>query len=206
MREKTGGKTLYYTGPSMNPTLKAGASLYLTPYNGQKIKRGDVIVFHHPTDEKLITHRVLSVHSSGIRARGDNNSLIDPWILSPEQIVGKVIHAQRGRIKRRMFGGFLGHLYAKLIRTFRRVKAWLILLLRPFYSWLLHKGFLRRWFSFHKRIKVISFDRPAGKELHLLFRRTVIGRLQPKQNRWQINRPFRLLIDEACLPHREKMG
>ena len=72
-------KPIVYKGPSMNPTLKAPDILHVIPYNGGKIKCGDVIVFEHPEGDgkNRITHRVISVDSNGIRTHGDNNCNID---------------------------------------------------------------------------------------------------------------------------------
>jgi signal peptidase I len=54
-------KSIIYTGPSMNPTLRAGDGLQIEPYEGKKIRAGDVIVFVSPENGHKVTHRVISV-------------------------------------------------------------------------------------------------------------------------------------------------
>ena len=49
-REPINQHLLNYTGPSMNPILRTGDRLNISPYDGQKIRRGDVIVFISPED------------------------------------------------------------------------------------------------------------------------------------------------------------
>ncbi|KPK14349.1 MAG: hypothetical protein AMK69_28945 [Nitrospira bacterium SG8_3] len=61
---------MIYKGPSMNPTLKPGDQLWITPYNGQKVQRGDVVVFISPGDGSRVVHRIVSLDPSGIRTQG----------------------------------------------------------------------------------------------------------------------------------------
>ena len=79
-----------YSGPSMNPTLKAGDSLRVAPYENTRINVGDVVVFHTPERERHVTHRVISVDSRGVRTRGDNNNKTDSWLLRPDEIIGRI--------------------------------------------------------------------------------------------------------------------
>ena len=83
-----------YIGSSMNPTLKPGVRLDVSAYHGQRIRKGDVIVFIPPRGNSKIVHRVTSVHSDGIRTRGDNCNYEDNWVLRRENILGRVVAAQ----------------------------------------------------------------------------------------------------------------
>ncbi len=94
----------YHTGSSMHPTLRAGQILDIAPYEGKEVRRGDVIVFNPPGKDTFVIHRVVSVHGSAIRTKGDNNQEIDPWVLSPEHIVGKVTYGLSGKRKKRSRG------------------------------------------------------------------------------------------------------
>ena len=184
----------------MNFTLRAGDELQVKPYEGKKIRVGDVVVFNSPENGRRITHRVISVNSKGIRTRGDNNKNIDLWILSPENIIGRVIYAQRGNIRKKVLGGFAGELFSATVRSIKVLDSRITLLLRPGYRWMVRTGFLRRFLNIEIKPKVITLNRPGGAELQLLMGQRVVGRLLPGQGGWQIRRPFRLLVDERTLP------
>jgi len=196
-------KSIIYTGPSMNPTLRSGDGLQIIPYNGKKIRSGDVIVFNSPEDGRKITHRVVSINSAGIKTRGDNNKNIDPWLLSSEKIIGRVVYAQRGKRRRTIFGGMIGQSYSVTYRVARKFSSAISPLLRPPYHWLAQAGFIKRWLKIWTKLQILSLKRPAGQELQLLLGPHVIGRLLPGRVQWNIRRPFRLIVDEESLPINE---
>jgi signal peptidase I len=170
-----------YTGPSMNPILKAGDLLEVVPYNGRQIRRGDAILFFCPEENRNVVHRVVALGARGIKTMGDNNVYSDPWIVTPEQVVGYVVRAQRGRRWRRIPGGYAGRLAAYLVRSVRCALTMLS---------------ARRFLA----TRIIAFKRPEGTELQLLLGRRVIGALPPGQSAWTIRRPFRLFVDASSLP------
>jgi signal peptidase I len=186
----------------MNPTLRAGDGLQVEPYEGKTIRVGDVVIFNSPEEDRKITHRVMSVNSKEIRTRGDNNKNTDPWVLSPESIIGRVICAQRGNRRKKVFAGTTGRLYAIVVRIIKVLDSRITLLLRPVYRWMMRIGILRKRMQPLIETQIISFDRPEGTELQLLMGRRVIGRLRPGKSQWQIRRPFRLFVDEERLPTR----
>lgn len=193
-------KRITYTGPSMNPTLKAGDRLHLVPYDGRKIQPGDVIVFHPPKERRKITHRVISVGSEGIKTCGDKCSRPDPWVLVPDHILGRVVFAYRGKKRRRVFGGPFGRLTVLPLRMFRIIDFRISPLGHPLYLWLAQSRLLKRWLHPFIKTRVVTFRRPKGEELHLLLGRRVIAKRLQGSTRWHIQRPFRLLVDETCLP------
>jgi signal peptidase len=198
--EPTKPEFINFMGPSMKPTLKPGDGLKVIPYNGRKIRRGDVIVFLSPKDNHKITHRVLSIDSQGIRTRGDNNNKIDPETISPDKVLGRVVYAERGNRRRRVFGGPVGHFFAVTIRALHQVDSGISSLLHPSYHWLSRAGVFGRWLHTRMKTRVVSFNRSQGRELQLVMGQFVIGRLLPGRTRWHIRRPFRLFVDESSLP------
>jgi len=198
--EKANPNSVSYMGSSMSPTLKPGDRLQVVPCNGQKVRKGDVIIFAPPGSESRIVHRVISVESQGIRTQGDNSSRADEWILSPDRIIGRVIFAQRKNRKQRIFGGLIGQFRGMIFRVISMVDSGVSPLLRPFYGRMTRSGIFRRGLPFQIRTRVLSFDRPEGTELQVLMGRWMIGRWLPGMSRWHIRRPFRLFVDEESLP------
>jgi len=192
-------KSIIYTGPSMKPTLKPGDTLQVIPFDGRKIRRGDVIVFLSREGDTKITHRVISIDSQGVRTRGDNNKCIDPQVLSHDNILGLVVLAQRKNRRVRIYGGIRGIQFARAIRAIHMIDCRISSLLRPIYYRLVQSGIFKRWAPIQKRIRIISYVRSGGTERQLLLGRRVIGQLLPRKDGWQIRRPFRLFIDEECL-------
>jgi hypothetical protein len=183
----------------MNPTFKAGDELYSVGYESGEIQPGDVIVFVPQGGGSRVVHRVFYIDSKGIRTRGDNNNEIDPWLLSPDQILGRVVCAKRGDVRRKVFGGRKGQFIAVTVKAIRVVDACLSSFLRLAYLRLAQTGILRRWLPARMKTRVISYIRPSGTELQLLMGHRVIGRRLPGKTQWQIRRPFRLFVDEVHL-------
>jgi hypothetical protein len=193
-------KSISYTGPSMNPTLKFPDKLQVVPYTGRKIKRGDVVVFFSPENHRMVVHRVISVNARGLRTRGDHNRDSDPWILGTDHIIGRVVSAQLGNRRRTISGGTTGWLYTSRLKAIRLINSKMYSLLGPAYHRLAGADLIRRCLPRRVQARVLSFHRPAGTELNLLMGRHVIGRLPPGRKGWEIRPPFRLLVDEAKLP------
>jgi len=151
----------------------------------------------------MVVHRVISVDTQGVRTRGDKNSELDPWILSADRIVGRVVWAQWGKKQRSICGGLRGQLALFRARTIRMIDSKISSLLYPIYHRLAQTGVLRRCSPFKIHMRVLCFDRSTGTELQLLLGQRVIGRLLPGSNQWVIRRPFRLLVNETSLPRGE---
>jgi signal peptidase len=199
-------KPLNYIGPSMNPLFKSGDRLKIISHHQDKIRVGDVVVFYSPEDETKVVHRVVSVSSNGIKTRGDNCDTVDPWILSPDHIIGRVVSAQRGKRRQRVFGGSVGQLFGVAFRTIHALDARISSRFRPAYDRLALTGIFSRWLPSRMRPRVISFKRDAGTELQLVIGRRVIGKWLEGKSGWNIRRPFRLFVDEKSLPENPGKG
>ncbi len=73
------------------------------------------------------------------------------------------------------------------------------MLLRPAYRFLASTGLFRFSLGPRARLRIVSFARPNGVDMHLFLGRRPVGR-RSAQSPWQIRAPFRLFIDEASLP------
>lgn len=117
----------------MRPFFKSGDLLEVLPYEDRQIRRGDVILFSCPSENCKVVHRVADIDAHGIRTKGDNNARIDPWFVTPQQVVGYVVHVQRGRRWRRISGGLLGRFAANLVRSAKSVSLPFSTALHPLY-------------------------------------------------------------------------
>jgi signal peptidase I len=192
-------------GPSMRPTLRAGDALWVVPYDGNRIRRGDVIVFCPPPGAEPevgphVVHRVVSTEAPGIRTRGDNNRGPDPWVLRVDDVLGRVAAVRKGSKWVRVQGGLWGTAWARTLAVLRGLDRGASRVLHPAYRWLARAGVLCAWLPQRLRPQVLSFERPGGVERLLLLGGRVIGRRPPAADQWQIRRPFRLFVDESSLP------
>ncbi len=73
---------------SMEPEIPVG-SVVLTATHTAEIGTQDVITYR--IGERTITHRVVEQNAEGYITKGDSNPAEDPVIVSPDQVVGKVI-------------------------------------------------------------------------------------------------------------------
>lgn len=196
-------KSIIYTGPSMNPTLKNLDILTVVPYNNNEVKVGDVITFTAPYCDRSITHRAISVDSRGVRTFGDNNNRIDIGFRQPEDIIGKVEYAKRKKRYFKVHGGKIGHLYGIIIRSIRYAKEifWRkLFVIQPVYYSLSKKSMpLMKYAPPKLRPRVFSFTRGDFIEQQLVIGKRVVGRRSPGSQKWQIKPPFRFFIDEEIL-------
>jgi len=193
-------KAMSYTGSSMNPTLRAGDEIWIMPYEGKKVRRGDVVVFTPPEEDSKIVHRVAAFDSQGIKTKGDNNSGVDEYLLSSNHLLGKVVYARRGSKMQKIYGGTAGRAIAAAMRTIKTLRNSLFILLRPAYRCLMRSGVFKGWIPYWTKTRIVTFRRLEGTELQLMVGRYMIGRLLPGRIRWHIRRPFRMFLDETTLP------
>jgi hypothetical protein len=192
--------TLIYTGPSMNRTLAAGDLLHVAPCEISDLRCGDVIVFASRGRSSAIAHRVVSVTKEGVWTRGDNNPDIDPETLHAQDILGKVVAAERNHKIRRIHGGQLGRLVAATMQARRLALAVLVKALRSPYRRAAESGILQALLPRRMRPRLVCFQRPNGAELQLMMGSRSIGMLRAGDQVWTILPPFRLLVDESTLP------
>ncbi len=175
-----------------------GDCLKLASCTGADIRRGDIVVFKPPGEDRLVVHRVVETGADGIRTKGDRSSLIDPWILKGDEIRGRVVSFVRKGQKRTVHRGMAGRLQASLVLKFERLDVVISNLLHPLYRWLSRTGLLGRLLPASMTPRVVTFGRPDGTDTQILLGRRVIGRCVEGAG-WVIRRPYRLIIDERSL-------
>ena len=130
----------------------------------------------------------------------------DSWVLRPDEIIGKVVSAQRGSKSISIYGGRRGMMYASALRSIKCANLTISRILHPAYHRLAESGIFRRALRNRARPRVICFLKPNGVEMQLLMGRCMIGRCRPGLNRWWIRRPFKLFVDEDSLPENYSQG
>lgn len=71
---------------SMEPSLSVGDMIVNRVESDYE--EGDIITFR--SGDSLTTHRIVAVTSAGYATKGDANNAVDPDIVSPESVVGRV--------------------------------------------------------------------------------------------------------------------
>jgi signal peptidase I len=193
---------LAYKGSSMYPTLKAGDILNIFLYNhGQRKDVGDIVAFQCPKWNTIVVHRIVSVCQKGLLTKGDNSLRNDDWVLSPNNIIGRINSVKRDGKNIFILNGFWGKHYVRFVRAMRFIeKTLLLVILSPIYHWLSDKRIFHILILNRGKFQLYCFKRGVELELQLLFDRRVIGRLLPYQKQWHIKRPFRLFVDKNSLP------
>jgi SynChlorMet cassette protein ScmC len=199
--EKDSTITVVFTGTSMEPTLRDGYLLTVTPYMNKSIQKGDVIYFQRQ-GKRGVVHRVIQVTKEGVQTKGDNNSRTDPFLLEKNEILGQVITAQNGRKSWRVHGGMRG--WAVMRRNqlassiFRRIAKQISGPYRRMTDQNIFFGMLPPSI----RPKVVSFKVSMYRDqfkLKLIAGSHEIGRYDYKNEKWQIRPLFRLFVDQSKL-------
>jgi signal peptidase I len=197
---KRGTQFFAHTGRSMNPTLRAKDLLEIAAVEYGKIQKGDVIVFLSPTNSEMIAHRVSAISPNGICTKGDNNIEEDPWCLSSEAILGKVISFSRDQENRKVRGGLSGLICAECSRYYLRFYVKCTRILYPISARFLKNGSLNQFGFALTKPRAAIFRGNDNENIVLLLGKKVIGKYDAKDDKWRIRQSYRLIVDEAMLP------
>lgn len=120
--------------PSMEPFIKTGSIVIsINKMGNSKFKKNDVVVYKIPQNIVLVTHRIIktiNVHRKVFYiTKGDNNNSEDPYPISRDEIIGKVIvvipylgillkNISSYKLLSITFYGPIGFLFGKSIRNF----------------------------------------------------------------------------------------
>jgi hypothetical protein len=87
-------------GFSMHPFIRDGEVITVSPVQVRQLRLGDVVAFCHPETGRLIVHRIIRKHDTGILLRGDNCPEVDGMVPAVN-ILGRVTEVKgRNRINR----------------------------------------------------------------------------------------------------------
>jgi signal peptidase I len=123
---------------SMEPKVPVGSLLVYEKVAPESLRRGDVVSFVKPNgDGTVTTHRIVDIGSRDgtpvFRTKGDNNPVVDPWLIRYEagqeprrlaHVVPYVGHAvtaaQRPLVRASLLVLVLGWLYVAFLRALAR--------------------------------------------------------------------------------------
>lgn len=85
------GKVAIFTNSSgsMEPAAPAGSASIVLSRDPFSYEAGDIIAFR--TDDGMVIHRLQGVRGNRYVTKGDSNYAIDPGLLDPRRVIGKVI-------------------------------------------------------------------------------------------------------------------
>ncbi len=189
-------ESLFYKGQSMYPTFRFSDILQIAPYQGERIRCGDVVIFIYPKNGEKVVHRVVSLGAEGIKTAGDNCNKTDGWFLRSCDILGRVVYIKRENRIRKVYGGRRGLAYLTFLKAKRIVKRGIFRLLRPPYRWLSRIGIFNRILPYRRKMRFLIFNRPVGKELQILIKNQMIAKKILGGDKIYVRRPFRMLIND----------
>ncbi|MDQ7783740.1 MAG: signal peptidase I [Desulfomonilaceae bacterium] len=188
------------TGVSMYPTLKVADVLTIKPCQGNEIRPGDVALFREPNSGERVVHRIVTIDRGRITTRGDNNDRADSFVVGAGDLIGKVVAVGLGERRTRVHGGFVGRVVGRLNWTRRDVMRLLSKALHGPYRMLARRRVFTRLLSRRLKPRIVCYNRPRGVELRLFVGNRPIGVRRAARRTWEIDRPFRVFIDESKLP------
>lgn len=190
-----------YVGPSMNPTLREPEIMEILPYGNRSLRVGDVVIYLPPESDQAVVHRIIRISAAGIATRGDNNNLVDPFLLQPKSIKGQVVAVWGGRQQwRKVAGGLPGRLISHWLHLRRVLDYGVSSLLHPIYHFICRGKLIARMLPVPFRPRVIVFHSRGSEQFQLLMGKRMIGRYDEQKRQWLIQRPFQLFVDVTALP------
>lgn len=188
-------------GPSMAPALRNGDGLTLAECAGPAgIRRGDIIVYPHPSEPFDVAHRVVRVLPAGVKTRGDANARIDPGVVHWPEIRGRVSAVRRGAntfVPASGRRGTAAHYLGRMRSTVRRLAARSF----RFADESVGRTGLLRFLGGLIPTSVLAVGREGDQIFILRHRGKNIGRKSALiGGRWDIRLPYRLILDRAKLP------
>lgn len=189
---------ILYTGPSMNPVLNEQDLLDVLPYETRNPRVGDVICFRTP--EQLVVHRVIGIDRDGIRTQGDNNPTPDPVVQYPENILGKVVAASRGRVNRNIPGGNYGRIIRMQVRMRKQVIIMSGILLKIAQPVLFASRIVITRAAPGMKPRIILFATRNLRIIRIYIGNNIAGEYTTRKKYWSIMFPFQFIVDKNHLP------
>lgn len=194
----------FYRGSSMLGTFKRGDYLTVVPLPLDRVRRGDIVAYRRPdqpiSEETLVVHRVVRTVRGGLIVHGDSNPTRDVYMLLEEDLIGRVILAERRGKVRKIHGGLPGILRGAVLHNWHGLKrrvarpVWIAVRSagRPPYRWLRDSGLVGHlWRPSFTRIELPTEHGPL---FLYMYRERVVAYWLPVTGRYKCYRPFDLVL------------
>jgi hypothetical protein len=86
-----GSFVLRGVGISMLPIIGDGTLVVVVPTKWEDLKEFDIVVYRTPAG-KLVAHRLISLEGDHWIIKGDNNDLVDPYVVTRDNLLGVAIN------------------------------------------------------------------------------------------------------------------
>lgn len=112
-------KPMIIISESMTPTIAVNSLLLVEDKPFEDLRIGDIIFFH-TKQHGMVGHRIIASMGDGFKTKGDNNKLIDDWIVTEDMYKGCVyeIHNEFAPLITLLFGDLDNISLAKLFLGF----------------------------------------------------------------------------------------
>ncbi|MDP8239061.1 MAG: signal peptidase I [Candidatus Hatepunaea meridiana] len=200
------GSKPFVIGNSMSPTFRQLDKLIIESCHISNLCVGDVIVFSLSGQSQRIVHRVTRTYSDKVRTQGDNTNCPDPYVVTDNELHGRVSSAMRGSKYIHVKGGISGHTVATVRHIWRSIiRKTLYRPARLLYKTIERNGLWCKLLPLHRFTQVLIFSKTNDIELRLQIANSSIGRLCCGSDEWQIRAPFSMFIDVSQLPDRNEV-
>jgi signal peptidase I len=196
---------IFYLGRSMHPFLQEGDEILYQPCDKHPIKRGDIIVFSPPGEDRIVIHRVITAALEGYRTQGDSNVRPDPWLLSRGEIIGRAVRYRRKGKDCAIRGGIGGIWRSASVRHVLTIRTLLVHVMDPVLRSAFYSGLLAGWIPQRYKPRVLSITRAEGTELILVMGERILGRRFAGSEIWNIRRRYWPLVDRQAI-HRGRIA
>ena len=180
------------SGNSMIPTLSE--PMILETSRAEYYSQGDVVVFNDKNSNTIV-HRIVKLTKSGFITRGDNN-LNDDEPIPLQDILGKVVAANRGEKQYRVSEGKSGYRVHRYLQVRKKIMRYPLRLLSFWYQLLSRTDFFAKLLPRKYKPKIIQYQ---NSQAQVYIGKILAGRYDVRRQHWIISRPWRIFIDEKNL-------
>jgi len=173
----------------MRSTFSPGEILYVRPH-ASEVRPGDVIIYQR--GDEYVVHRIRTITSDGIVARGDNNLHEDQDPVKLEQVIGVVNEVDTGKGIRIVQGGKKGLWLARFRWGFSAIFIWMRPVIGAPYRLMKSARIVAKiWHPEVIQVKTVSSSGPMIK--YIVGGKTVATWI-PQLRRFQCRRLYDLVI------------
>ncbi len=185
-----------YIGPSMQPLFLPGDGIIIdSDVEFPALIPGDIICYPKP-DEPAITvvHRIVGFKDGGAITRGDNNSAVDPYIITAAMNPQLVVKIKRGSRTIKVANGRIGMLVHRKNLIARQFRRNLFPLIRALCLLVANLGILYRLKLYDKKLTFRTFKRQQREDEFMILNNRRIGH-RADDGSWHIRFPWRFFIN-----------